>query len=211
MWHEHQSVFIKVVPAFVTTFPQMSGLTQESFTSFSYNNPVRIDVPSWLPSNHSGIQDDGNSVFSTWVLGCQYSASRLDKRGATPRHLGDFYGPSLEMDRIHISLDRIQPHGYTFLQWRVKTVVHFLSQMKKKWVWWKHSVFCYSRASSDSFVSDQSVPKKGNHLRWWASLPDSGPGELPHVQAQLDFERLALTQSSASIFLCDWWALYPEL
>lgn len=62
MWHEHQSVFIKVALAFVTTFPQMSGLTQESFISFSYNNPVRKDVSSWLPSNHSGIQDDGNSL-----------------------------------------------------------------------------------------------------------------------------------------------------
>lgn len=44
-----------------------------------------------------------------------------------PGQLGDFYGPRLEVAFImpprHISLDRIQSHGYKFLQWKLGNVI----------------------------------------------------------------------------------------
>lgn len=44
----------------------MNDSTQESLISLTYNSAILIDVSSWLPSNCSGIQDDGSS-FSVWI------------------------------------------------------------------------------------------------------------------------------------------------
>lgn len=45
----------------------MSDSTQESLISLTYNNTILIDVSSWLPSNCSGIQDDGSSRFNMCI------------------------------------------------------------------------------------------------------------------------------------------------
>lgn len=57
----------------------MSGSTQESLISLTYNNAILIDVSSWLPSNCSGIQDDGSSSFNMWIPANIQSADWIEE------------------------------------------------------------------------------------------------------------------------------------